>query len=52
MSRTKYLEGPAWVKGEQAEWFPKIRLLLAFVLGLLALSSAILGRYWEMLLPK
>ena len=52
MSRSKYLEGTAWVKGERAKWSPTVKLILAFVLGFLALSPAILGIYWEFLLPK
>ncbi len=46
-----YLEGAAWMKREKTEWSPKAKLILAFVLGLLALSPAILGIYWELLLP-
>jgi len=52
MPYSKYLEDAAWVKGEKTEWSPKAKLILAFVLGFLALSPAILGIYWELLLPK
>jgi len=52
MSGNEYLEGTAWVQGEQTEWSPTVKLILAFILGLLALSPAILGIYWEMLLPQ
>ena len=51
MNRTEYLETPAWVKGEKKHWSPKVKLILAFVLGLLALSPAILGLHWQHLLP-
>jgi hypothetical protein len=51
MSHSKYLEGTAWMKGEKTQWSPKAKLILAFVLGLLVLSPAILGIYWELLLP-
>jgi hypothetical protein len=51
MSRSEYFEG-AWVKGEKKQWSPQATLILAFILGLLALSPAILGIYWELLLPR
>ena len=52
MSHSKSLEGAAWMKGERAKWSPRAKLILAFVLGLLALSPAILGIHWELLLPR
>lgn len=52
MASSAYLEEPALVKGEQTEWSPTVRLVLAFIIGLLVLSPAILGLYWEMVLPK
>lgn len=52
MSRGHYLQGTAWVERERMQWFPSFKLILAFVLGVLLLSPAILGLYWEMLLPK
>jgi hypothetical protein len=52
MSHSKSLEGAAWMKGEKTEWSPTVKLILAFILGLLALSPAILGIYWEWLLPR
>jgi hypothetical protein len=52
MSRSEYLESPAWVKGEKKQWSPTVKMILAFILGLLALSPAILGIYWELLLPR
>ena len=52
MSHSNYLEDAVWVKGEKTEWSPKAKLILAFVLGFLVLSPAILGIYWELLLPK
>jgi hypothetical protein len=33
MTRTKYLEGAPLVKGEQREWSPTVKLILAFILG-------------------
>ena len=51
MSRSEYLETTAWVKGEKKQWSPTVKIILAFILGLLALSPAILGIYWELLLP-
>ena len=51
MNRTEYFETSEWVKGEKKQWSPKVQLILAFVLGLLALSPAILGIYWQHLLP-
>jgi hypothetical protein len=50
MSRSEYLEPMAWVKGERKQWSPTLKIILAFILGLLALSPAILGIYWEVLL--
>lgn len=52
MNRTEYLETSAWVKGEKKHWSPRVQLILAFILGLLALSPAILGIYWQLLLPR
>jgi len=52
MSRIEHLEGPASVPGERRGWSPTEKMILAFVLVLLALSPAILGIYWEMLLPN
>ena len=51
MSTREYVEGIAWVKKEKQGWSPRVKLILAFVIGFLALSPAILGIYWEMLLP-
>ena len=50
MNRTESLETPTWVKGEKKHWSPRVKIILAFVLGLLALSPAILGIYWQLLL--
>jgi hypothetical protein len=50
MNRTESLETSAWVKGEKKHWSPRVKIILAFVLGLLALSPAILGIYWQLLL--
>jgi len=52
MSHSRSFEGAAWIKGERTGWTPRAKLLLAFVLGLLALSPAILGIYWEWFLPR
>ena len=52
MSYSKYLEDAAWMKKEKTEWSPKAKLILAFIMGFLALSPAILGIYWELFLPK
>lgn len=52
MSHSKYLEDAAWVKKEKTQWSPKAKLILAFIIGFLVLSPAILGIYWELLLPK
>ena len=51
MSHSKYLETTAWVKGEKKHWSPTAKIILAFILGLLALSPAILGIHWQQLLP-
>jgi hypothetical protein len=51
MSHSKYLETTAWVQGEKKHWSPTVKLILAFILGLLALSPAILGLHWQHLLP-
>ncbi len=50
MSRSEYLESTAWMQGEQTEWSPTGKLILAFILGLLALSPATLGLHWETIL--
>jgi len=51
MNRIESLETSGWVKaGEKKRWSPKVKIILAFVLGLLALSPAILGIYWQLLL--
>jgi hypothetical protein len=52
MSRSEYLETAAWAKGEKKQWSPTVKIILAFIIGLLALTPAILGIYWELLLPK
>lgn len=51
MSQSEYLESMPWVKGEKKRWSPTVKLVLAFIVGLMALTPAILGIYWEMLLP-
>lgn len=53
MEHSEDVEATASVKGEEQGWSPTVnwQLILAFVLGFLALSPAILGIYWELLLP-
>jgi hypothetical protein len=52
MSRSGYMEGTTWVRGGKKEWPPTVKMVLAFIVGFLALSPAILGIYWEMFLSK
>ncbi len=47
MARTEFLESAVGVRGEKKE-SPLLKLILAFILGFLLLSPAILGIYWEM----
>jgi hypothetical protein len=51
MNRTEYLESSTWVKGEQKHWSPTVKIILASIIALLALSPAILGIHWQHLLP-
>ncbi len=54
MAYNEYLEAPAWVKGERTGWSPAakvIKVILGVILSALVLSPAILGLYWELLLP-
>ena len=50
MSRTEYIEKPAWVRGEKTEWSPTVKTIFGIILSLLVLSPAILGVYWEFFL--
>jgi hypothetical protein len=52
MSRSEYLESTGWVKGEKKEWPPSVKMILAFIVGFLLLSPAILGIYWELFLSR
>ncbi len=52
MSRLEYLELMAGVKKERKKWPPAVKVILAFILGLLLLSPAILRIYWNMFLSK
>ncbi|MCL4502019.1 MAG: hypothetical protein M1438_09205 [Deltaproteobacteria bacterium] len=53
MSSIDYLEKLAVViAGERTEWSPTVKLILAAIIALLVMSPAILGLYWEVLLPK
>jgi hypothetical protein len=51
MSQSKTLERGVGIKREKTGGSPTAKLILAFVLGLLALSPAILGIHWELILP-
>ncbi len=51
MSREHYLQGATWVERERMGWSPSLKLILAFILGVLLLSPAVLGLYWEVFLP-
>ena len=51
MDRIGHLESTPWVKGEKKHGSPTVKIILAFVLGLLVLSPAILGIHWQHLLP-
>ena len=50
MSRSEYFEG-SMVERDRQVWSPAGKLVLAFIIGLLLLSPAILGIYWELFLP-
>jgi hypothetical protein len=49
MSTSGYVESIAWVQAKR-KGPVKIKLLLAFLIGLLMCSPAILGLYWETIL--
>ncbi len=51
MTITEQAEHLIWVQEERRRWPPSLKLLLAFVIGILALSPAILGIHWELVLP-
>jgi hypothetical protein len=50
MTTNEYVERNIWVKRERQEWPPAAKLILAFILGFVLLSPAILGLYWEVFL--
>jgi hypothetical protein len=52
MSRPGYLDAPIVVPAHRPAWPPAVKLFVAFVAALALLSPAILGLYWEILLPK
>lgn len=52
MTRTHCLEEPVCLPARKAVWPPAIKLIVAFVVGLLMLSPAILGLYWEIILGR
>ncbi len=51
MSRSGYLEDASMMQGERRKRSPTVRMILAYLIGLLLLTPAILGLYWELLLP-
>ncbi len=51
MSRIEHVERLAWVKRERRELSPVIKVVLGIIFSVLVLSPAILGTYWELLLP-
>ena len=51
MSHGEYLGDASLMQGERTPWSPTVKLVMAFIIGLLLLSPAILGIYWELLLP-
>ncbi len=51
MSVYEQLEGRVWVQEEKQGWPPSLKLIIAFAIGFLALSPAILGLHWELILP-
>ena len=51
MSISEQVERIFWAREEKQGLPPGLKLLLAFVIGLALLSPAILGIYWELLLP-
>jgi hypothetical protein len=52
MSRTGYLDTPAYAPAKRTALPPTVKLLLAFVVGLALLSPAVLGIYWEIFLSR
>jgi hypothetical protein len=51
MFRLENVERLAWVKGERKALSPVVRVILGIIFSGLALSPAILGIYWELVLP-
>lgn len=51
MSHADVLRGAPLVRREREGRSPSITLIWAYIIGLLLLSPAILGLYWEWLLP-
>jgi hypothetical protein len=52
MSVNQYVESVYWVQEERQDQPSVFKLTIAFVIGLLVMSPAILGIYWEWILPK
>jgi hypothetical protein len=51
MSVREQVERIVWVQERKQGLPPSLKLLVAFVIGLAVLSPAILGLYWELILP-
>jgi len=51
MAINEQVEGIVWVQEKRQGWPPSLKLIIAFVIGFLALSPAILGIHWELVLP-
>ncbi len=51
MSINENVQDAVWIMEEKQGWPPAARLILAFIIGFILLSPAILGLYWEALLP-
>jgi hypothetical protein len=51
MSVREHVEGIIWIAEGRQGWSPKTKIVLAFIIGFLVLSPAILGIHWEAILP-
>lgn len=52
MSVNQYVESVYLVQEERQDLPSVFKLIIAFVIGFLVMSPAILGIYWEWILPK
>lgn len=52
MSHVRYMDRPVRLEGERLQGSPTVKIILGIILSLLILSPAILGLYWELLLPR